>query len=186
MASVVDICNKALSLLGQKSITSLDDESPEALACRIHWEQLRDEVLRSHPWNCAIKRAALNRLVDAPAFGFKYYYQLPADCLFVVSLESGDYFKIEGRKLLTDSSAANIIYVFTQDDSTTYDAQLSAGFSYLLAAELAPGITASQSESDRLRKIGDDKISFAKSSDAIEAREPNTKFRKWLSAKYGV
>lgn len=185
MASVVDICNKALSLLGQKTITSLDDDSPEGLACRIHWPLLRDEVLRSHTWNCVKSRAALNQLSTAPAFGYSYQYQLPSDCLYPVKLEDDSFFEIEGRKILTDASGANLHYIVSESDSTIYDAQLSAALSYLLAGELAPQMTSSNSESQRLLGIGKDKLSDAKATDSFEGRTRNKQGTKWLNAKYG-
>lgn len=185
MASVVDICNKALSLLGQRTIVSLDDDSPEALACRIHWEPLRDEVLRSHPWNCASKRASLNRLLETPAYDYDYYYQLPTDCLMVRNVEPEGHFELEGRKLLSGSNAISILYTAANDDTTEYDSQLAAGLSYKLAAELAYQMTKSNSLAQQLDEKGNEKIADAKSSDSIEGKRPDRRSRNWLSAHYG-
>lgn len=185
MASVVDICNKALSLLGQKTIVSLDDNSPEAYACKIHWPGLRDEVFRSHLWNCATKRSSLNRLLIAPAFGHKYAYQLPVDYLYSEELEGNPYFKIEGRLVLTDAESVNLIYVYSLDDSTSYDALLAAALSYLLAGELAYQMTSSTSLAEGFHAKGQDKLHYAKSTDSMEGKRPDRRHRKWLSAKYG-
>lgn len=185
MASVIEICNKALSLLGQKDIVSFDDDSPEAFACRLHWPLLRDEVLRGHNWNCVTGRARLNRLVDAPAFEFKYQYQLPANCLFVTQVSPEAEYEIEGRKLLTDAATVDIKFITAEEDSTVYDPQLSAAFSYLLAGELAPQMTSSNSESERLLKIGSDKLSDAKGSDGLEGRKRDKRPSKWIASKYG-
>ena len=87
MASVVDLCNRALDLLGAANITSLTENSKEARLCNGNFDDVRDAVLRSHPWNIAITRRALARDTDTPAFGFSFQYSLPTDpfCLRVLS-----------------------------------------------------------------------------------------------------
>lgn len=185
MASVVDICNKALSLLGQEAIVSLDDDSPQAFACRLHWPLLRDEILRGHKWNCAAGRANLGRLVQTPAFGFKYYFQLPADCLMVKELVPAQDFEVEGNLLLCDSETASIKYIKSETDSTRYDPQLSAAFSFLLASELAYQSTSSASLSGGMASEGNKKLGDAKASDAFEGKKRDKRGSRFLNAKYG-
>ena len=57
--SQVQICNLALLKFGSPKITSIDDQTPEAAACKALWDIVRDEVLYDHPWNFAMKRADL-------------------------------------------------------------------------------------------------------------------------------
>ena len=185
MASVVDICNKALSLIGQNTIVSLSENTPEALACRIHWAPLIDEFFRGHPWNCGITRKALSRLSDAPPNEFKYYYQLPADYLMVVEIFPDQSYSVEGRRILVDSPDLVLRYVKKLDDSTQYDSQLSAALSYLLAAELAYINTASVSMAETLRAVGKDKLQDAKATDSFEGKKRDPRGNKLLRAKYG-
>lgn len=184
MASVVDICNKALSILGQKGIVSLDDNSPEAYACRIHWGPLRDEILRKHPWNCVATRAALNRLLDVPPFEYAYYHQLPIDCLAVLEVIPESFFEVEGRKLLCNNPEVSIRYTQSTDDSTQFDAQLSAAMSYLLASEICYNITKSTSLTSELNAVGMDKLADAKASDSLEGKTRNKRPGRWLNSKY--
>lgn len=185
MASVVDICNKALSLLGQSAITSLDDNTPEALACRIHFEPMLKRVLRGHRWNCVKSRAVLNRLLETPAFGFQYYYQLPSKCLMALELDNGEYFEVEGRKLLTDSPEANLHYIEFSADTTQFDAQLSDALSYELAGELAYPMTSSAGLGREFKEVAKDLFADAKASDAFEGKQRERRGNKLLSAKYG-
>jgi len=53
------ICNSALLKIGASTIVSLSDSSVEAEACNEQYTKLRDELLRSHPWNFAMKRVFL-------------------------------------------------------------------------------------------------------------------------------
>ena len=125
MASVVDLCNRALDLLGAANITALTENSKEARLCNGNFDDVRDAVLRSHPWNAAITRKALPSDSDTPAFGFSFQYSLPTDpfCLRVLSFwnsnvnndvaayDSNVMFKIEGRKILSNEDTCNIIYM---------------------------------------------------------------------------
>lgn len=61
----LQICNKALRLLGLQAITQthLDNDSNEqARILNDIYTSVRDEVLKVHPWNFAIKRAELTEL----------------------------------------------------------------------------------------------------------------------------
>lgn len=185
MASVVEICNKALSLIGQKIIVSLDDNSAEALACRTLWPDLRDRVLRSHPWNCATERISLNKLLETPPYGYRYYYQLPSDFLRLNEIEPSQFFVVEGSKILADSESLSISYVKRLEDSSSYDSELADAFSFLLASELCYQMTSSTSLMESLNAKGEKKLSDAKASNAFEGKRPDTRSTSWLSAQQG-
>lgn len=55
----VSICNMALSRVGHTTITALSDANDAARQCNLHYEPSRDALLRSHPWNFAVKRTRL-------------------------------------------------------------------------------------------------------------------------------
>ena len=109
-ANDTTICNLALSKFGSKRIQSLDDASPEARACKLNYGPTRDEVLRSHRWNFATKRATLSRLSGAPPFGWAAWYQLPVDCLRLLQLngwethEQRDRWEVEDGRLMVQRS----------------------------------------------------------------------------------
>ena len=104
MASVVDICNGALNQLGATTILSLTEDSKNARLCNQRFTQVRDAVFRSHPWNCLQKRQELAADTTAPAWGFKFAYTLPADCLRLLRiLDYDSNYKVEGRKILTNA-----------------------------------------------------------------------------------
>jgi hypothetical protein len=55
------ICNSALSKIGAAKIDALTDVNKRATLCNQQYSILRDELLRSHPWNFAIKRKYLSK-----------------------------------------------------------------------------------------------------------------------------
>ena len=86
MASVVEICNRALSYIGNsRSINSLTEASKEAGECSLHFEACRDAVLSDFDWNFATKRVALADTSNPPP-DWEYAYQYPSDCLRITEI----------------------------------------------------------------------------------------------------
>jgi hypothetical protein len=120
---------------------SLDDDAKSARVLKAIWNDVRDEVLRDHPWNFAVKRASCARLAAAPAFEWDYQYQLPSDCLRVLHLEDVDSdYQVEGDAILTDETECNLVYVARMSEVGDYDAKFAAALAYRLAADIAYAI----------------------------------------------
>jgi hypothetical protein len=142
--SNVTICNAALGMLGAQSISSLDDSTERARLCKDVYPQARAQLLRSHPWNCATKRALLAPLTTAPAFGYSYQYQLPDDYVRVQSVDAQEY-ELEGRKLLADQSSIALVYTYDAPEGV-WDSLLIEAMSLLLASKLSKAITGSSTD----------------------------------------
>lgn len=185
MASPIEICNGALTLIGAKTIESLEENSQGARACALFWPILRDAVLRDHPWNCATTRVNFNRLVETPAYEFAYYFQLPSNCLHVHEVYPDQFFEVEGRKIAANGSALSGKVIFQQTDASKYDPQLSLAFMHLLGGQLAVPLTASNSRAQELTGLGDKLLSDAKASDALEGKRQDKRGNSWLRARRG-
>ena len=182
MASVVDLCNRALDLLGAANITSLTENSKEARLCNGNFDDVRDAVLRSHPWNVGITRKALPKDSETPAFGFSFQFSLPTDpfCLRVLSFwnsnvnndvaayDSNVMFKIEGCKVLSNEDTCNIIYIGRITDTEQYDSLLNKAISARLAAEIAYNITGSNSIASNMIALYEARLKEAKGVDSME------------------
>lgn len=60
------IANLAVYHMGGRAITNIDtDDSQEAIVIRAWFDAARDEILRSHPWNFASRRARLGTTFTA-------------------------------------------------------------------------------------------------------------------------
>lgn len=149
----VSICSNALLMLGDSPIASLDDDTDRARIASNLWEPVRDFVLRSHPWNCAIKRVSLSPDVAAPAFDWAYQYTLPDDYLKALSIgeqgREGEY-RIEGRKLLADDNPLLLRYVFKNTNTGSYDSMLVWALTCCMRAVFAYPITQSGSMEELL------------------------------------
>ena len=176
MASVVDICNSALNLLGASTISALTEDTKNARLCNQRYEPIRNRVFRSHNWNCLIKRVQLAQDSTGPVIEYTYGYTLPSDCLRVLKIHNGstdsiasalDY-KIEGRKVVTDQTTIYLIYVAVDTDPTNYDVYLYEAISHQLAADLAYAITNNSTLANNYMKRADERLREARFIDATE------------------
>lgn len=146
MTSAVTICNTALGMLGDDPIQTLTGAEKRAKLCNAFYEQLRDRLLRMHPWAFATKRVLLAPTTTVPAFDWGYTYLLPADCLRVLQVgEAGirPSYELEGRNLLTNESSLPLVYVWKNTDEQSWDAQFVDLLTAALAKQLAYPITKS-------------------------------------------
>lgn len=153
MATQVSICSNALLLLGAKTINSLDEGTDRATLSSNLYDSLRDDMLRSHPWNCAVKRVLLAPDTDVPAFDYGAQFTLPADWLKTLSVGPDGYevdYKHESGKILANGTSLALRYIFRNEVEATWDAMLVRAMELKMAAEMAYPITASASMADMM------------------------------------
>ena len=171
MASTVDICNGALNQLGATTILSLTEDSKNARLCNSRFTQVRDAVFRSHPWNCLQKRVELAADTTAPAWGFSYAYTLPADCLRLLRiLDYDSNYKVEGRKILSNTSSMKILYIGRITDPNEYDELLRETLSASLAADIAFAVTSNNTTATNMYNLFQDKLKDARFVDSTEGQ----------------
>jgi len=171
MASTVDICNGALNQLGATTILSLTEDSKNARLCNSRFTQVRDAVFRSHPWNCLQKRVELAADTDAPAWGFSFAYTLPADCLRLLRiLDYDSNYKVEGRKILSNTSSMKILYIGRITDPNEYDESLRETLSAALGADIAFAVTSNNQTATNMYNLFQDKLKDARFVDSTEGQ----------------
>jgi len=171
MASVVDICNGALNQLGATTILSLTEDSKNARLCNSRYTQVRDALFRSHPWNCLQKRIQIAADTTAPAWGFSFAYTLPADCLRLLKiLDYDSNYKVEGRKILSNTSSMKILYVGRVTDPNEYDELLRETLSASLGADIAFGVTSNNQTATNMYNLFKEKLKDARFVDSTEGQ----------------
>jgi len=179
MSSKIDIANQALTALGATRIISFDDESTEADVMNTIYEPVKRALLRSYPWNCATRRAKLAQLTDPPVNEYNYQFALPEDCLKVLNVYVGDWedvresweqseFRIEGKKLLTNSQNIIIKYILDIPEGTM-DSHVEMAFVAKLASEAAYPIQGSPSNVQMFLQISELKTNEARTTDNLES-----------------
>ena len=171
MASVVEICNGSLNQLGATTILSLTEDSKNARLCNQRYSQVRDAVFRSHPWNCLQKRVELAADTTAPAWGFSFAYTLPADCLRLLRiLDYDSNYKVEGRKILSNTSSMKILYIGRITDPNEYDESLRETLSAALGADIAFAVTSNNQTATNMYNLFQDKLKDARFIDSTEGQ----------------
>lgn len=148
-ASDVEVCNGALSLLGAARLTSLaDDNSKEAILCRMFYETARDATLRRYPWNFCTKRLDFGAPVAttdprAPVYGYTQGFVLPTNpyCLRVLETENHVSHRVEGRVLYCDAASVKARCIIRVTSISEWDPLAANVLAVYLAALLAMPIT---------------------------------------------
>ena len=185
-ASIISICNSALSKLGASRISSLTEQNKSARLCNEQYEKVRDDVLRSHNWNFATKRVALAVLATTPVYEYDFEYNLPVDCLKVIEVYPDIPFVIEGRKLLSNSNAVKIKYTYKNEDVYMYDANFLEALALKLAADLAYPLIQSVNKEEQLNAKFKEHLANSRTLDAQEGTPEESSNDIWLNARYGV
>jgi len=213
MVSKVDICNLALQNIGAKSITTLTDGTVEATECNLRYDTVRRSILELHPWNFAIKRAALNKLSTSPAFGADNQFGLPSDLVRMFATEEqtdfinfgsnfngyltisnqtsfsrADEYKLEiaptGEKvLLSDDAAKNIIYVFDQEDVAKFAPMFVELLAKALGAAIAYKVTNSRTMASAEKQEFTDMLRSSKTVDAQQGTFERTEQSTYLGVR---
>lgn len=184
MASVVGIVNNALIKIGENTITALSENTKAARIANQIYEQTRDALLRSHPWNFAMSRGECAQLSTTPAFGFAYEFALPSDCLRVLRMEEHDYdFKVEGRKILTDESTCKILYIKQVVDPNQFDAMFVEVLSARMALELSYSLAENNQLTDMMAALYKQKIREARSMDGQESSPDELLATTWTDSR---
>lgn len=151
--SQVKICNAALNRIGVHDyITDITDDTAEANACELHYENIRDTLLAEVDWQFARKRVTLTTEAGDPPDEWDYQYQVPSDMIVARKITSGirlertdqKYpFRIEwndtaSKQLIyCDVEDAELQYTYRVTDVAQYPPWFSNVFAWRLAQELA-------------------------------------------------
>ena len=176
MASVVDMCNSALNLLGASTISALTDDSKNARLCNQRYEPVRNRVFRGHAWNCLTKRVQLAQDSSAPVVEYSFQYTLPSDCLRVLkvhtgvtdSIESDINYAVEGRKIKSNEGTLYLVYIAIDTDPNNYDTYLQESISHQLAADIAYAVTNNATLAKNYMERADERLREARFIDATE------------------
>jgi ABC-type amino acid transport substrate-binding protein len=188
--SEVEICNLALNEVGRGGqITSLDEQSTSARACKQRYPYSRDAVLRSYDWNFAAKRALCAVVpTSKPPFEYENAYQLPNDCLLVRSIYCGEdqKYKIEGKLIVANwgEEPVPIIYTALIDDPTQFDPLFVSALAARIASDICATITESSARSQALWSVYQAKLQEARKRDAQEGQADVLPIGSWITSRF--
>ena len=154
--SRIQICNWALtSYLGEGAITDLDEGSPGAIQCSLHFDRVKNNLLERHWWNFAKKRRTMAELTNDRENEWLYRYQVPGDVLAIHWVNDPGAARIAQsmrvspdieRELIADNiycdvGGAVIEYTRTIDDESVFPQHFADALAASLASAVALPIT---------------------------------------------
>jgi len=115
----IEICNMALSYVGSDTVSTLDVDSnndpskrKQIQQCNLHFNNVRDMILRRYRWKSTLKRVKLVMDTVTPEFEWRYQYHLPDDYLRILyTSQQSEPFTIEGRFLFANCKDLSIRYI---------------------------------------------------------------------------
>lgn len=186
--TITSVCNSALIKLGADRISSITQDTKSAQLLNAIFDQVRDELLRIHPWNFAIKRAELSPSVTAPSYGYEFAYDIPSDSLRILDTDQDEEFgdnewKVEGRQILTHFDTLKIRYLSRIEDPNQWDPAFAEAFAWRLAYGISYGLTQSATVMQAMEAGYKRAISEARSIDGMEGTMTGFVADTWTNSR---
>jgi hypothetical protein len=183
--SEVAVANMAVTVLDDQSLSSLNEDTVLGRFMAREFGFARDELLRRYPWSFAKSRAILAPTSDAPAFGYKYKYNVPTDCLRLLPLRcDGQWnaapvpYEYESRQVLTDEGPAlKIHYIRKIVNASEFDPLFARTLGNYLAAMAAERVTGKQNYLSKAIELYNASMREARLVDSLERGPPEDQYR---------
>lgn len=200
--TATSICNIALTRIGCKEITSLEnDQDREAIYCRRLFHPARRSVLASHHWNGAKRSVQLTAIAAAtitPIF-WSYAFTLPTDMVRLISvhpsddLNAGCPYAVENANdtdadsvLMSDSNQIYIQYVFDNTDLGTMGQGFRDVLGFVLARDLCMALGKSTNKFELTNQEYRRALTNGKSVDGFQNYPSRLAGGSWVQARYGM
>ncbi len=190
MASKIGIINSALSQLGEAPINDVTDNSRAGRLAERTYDDLRQGLLRDHPWNFAMTRLSIAASSTAPVWEFERAFPLPSDCLRVVEVYNPSLLKYRientsaGTVIVTDlSSPLKIKYTADLEDANRMDPKFREALAARLAMDWAEEITGTAAKVAQIAQIYDLLVKAAKGIDGQEDSPEIVTSNDWIDAR---
>lgn len=148
--SPIDVCSRALILIGADPITSFDDGNNEALIAANMYEDVARSSLVNSRWRFSTNQIVLNRLSEPPTGRYSSAYQLPSGWLMTHAVTVNDTpieYQTYGSKLFCDegvSSELVLDYTYRAEEQD-WPSYFTLAVQYELASVFAVSLARDQS-----------------------------------------
>jgi len=187
MISETSICNQALSYLGTKRITSIDEASRTAEHCRDHYPFVRDAVIEDRYWSFARARD-ISTVNNKDAFSNLFAHPMPQEWLQVFyvhadACETPVHWEREGRFILCDASTVYMKGVRRVVDTGFFSNMFVQTLATRLAADLAIPITENRNLQADYWNLYGVKLSQAAARDGMQGKNVKLKSSSLIDAR---
>jgi len=172
----IDICARALVMIGASPITSFSDGTTEStVSSNLYLDTIKN-ILSSYRWRFASKQAQLSRLTDAPDHKWDSAYQLPSDLVGIHGIFINDMpikFERYGDMVYNNAVSTDKVYAdYTFYDETASNPEQFFPAYFIFTAELslasifAFAVAQNTTLSDALEVKAQRQLAIAKNLDA--------------------
>lgn len=179
--TALEICNIALSKLGEAPIPAIDaNASAASRLCHMHYHPVRREVLSSHRWSFASVLVTLHS-ADGEDGMHSISHSLPQDCLRVLEVSSPNW-SMRGRCIFCPEKSIRLLYIADVEDTSLFEPLFIEAFACRLACKLCipltSSITARKELTDEYQRIA---LPNAAHFNAVQSRSNDTHplYRLW-------
>lgn len=210
MITQTHIANMALSHVGARgTIESLNEQSVEAMSCRLWYDLARVTTLEAQDWTFARKKVELALDGDDAPLDWTYRYQYPGDCIkarSIVTPTAMNYvdetyyfsgwryspdtppFEIElnswgVKTVVTDTPEAVLRYTADISDTTLFSRNFIFAMSYGLASMIAVKLTGKVAIKQECEEMFLKSVRNAAAIDANEGIDRAPREATWITAR---
>jgi hypothetical protein len=162
--SEVAIANRALQLLGESSISSLEQDHPNARSMNLAYPFMRNRLQRAYAWNFCKARKSVAADAVQTTFGGLNRFEKPNDFLRLLrnketsAEDSRHDWQIEGNYIVTaDSAPLEFRYLAKVTNpvlfDTVFDDLLAVGIAYTTCKQVTGSNTAKSELRDEFREL---------------------------------
>ena len=169
--SAIDICARALILIGAEPITSFDDGTTESLVAVNMYEDIARTNLCSSRWRFATEQKQVSELTEEPTGRFDRAHQLPSDLLMLHALTVNDIvfeYQVYGDKVFSNASSNEVViadYTFRALE-IGWPSYFTIAVEYAMAAVFAGSIARDPELSQQMLVISDRFMAKARTLDS--------------------
>lgn len=192
------MANRALALIGEPPIASLDDPKRSAARhAKRNFADVRDGLLRALPWQCAKMSTTPPALPTAPNPKYSFRYLMPADCISVNSIECNttDAWEVEATgddttlvtALDTSIVAPLVWYTRRLVNPAQWDEEFADVFIQRFCARLNPLIGRDKTKTGGFIAEGKRLFDEAALRDAQQrSRQQVSRNTSWIASRFGA
>ena len=172
----IDICARALIMIGAQPISSFSDGSTEALVASNIYDDVVEASLTRHRWRFATTQQQLSLLTNTPTGRYDYAYQMPTSpaVLQIITLTVNDYgipySRYQNYIYLNGYGSNNEVimdYIYKVDEAY-FPAHFKLALEYELASIFAGSVARDSSMIEQFKTLSERQFLVAKNIDSAE------------------
>tara|TARA_B100000427_G_scaffold265461_1_gene230711 strand:+ start:3339 stop:3938 length:600 start_codon:yes stop_codon:yes gene_type:complete len=187
----IDICARALIMIGAQPISSFSDGSTEALVASNIYDDVVEASLTRHRWRFATTQQQLSLLTSAPTGRYDYAYQVPTSpaVLQIITLTVNDYVipysRYQNYIYLNGYGANNEVimdYIYKVDEQY-FPPHFRLALEYELAALFAGSVARDNGLIEQFKTLSERQFLIARNIDSTETTSKVLDTNRFINAR---